>query len=163
MSRFLQCSWMRGPRAEAPERTPKAEVRRSPYGAQDSKRKEFLHQQERRRRGLDLFGYFLGQAKKVTPGEGADSPFKNKHVTVFKIELRSLLNDKLLSSRRDLRPPEADQRQHPTTAYKTPPEAGRYSNKKAGVRAEYTRTHSTPALVPQAGVEPALALRRTGF
>jgi hypothetical protein len=110
MSRFLQCSWMRGPRAEAPERTPKAEVRRSPYGAQDSKRKEFLHQQERRRRGLDLFGYFLGQAKKVTPGEGADSPFKNKHVTVFKIELRSLLNDKLLSSRRVLRPPMADLR-----------------------------------------------------
>jgi hypothetical protein len=72
MSRLLQCSWMRGPRAEAPERTPKAEVRRSPHGAQDSKRKEFLHQQERRRRGLDLFGYFLGQAKKVTPGEGAD-------------------------------------------------------------------------------------------
>jgi len=68
---------MRGPRAEAPERTPKAEVRRSPSGAQDSKRKEFLHQQERRRRGLDLFGYFLGQAKKVIPGEGADSPFKN--------------------------------------------------------------------------------------
>jgi hypothetical protein len=93
---------MRGPRAEAPERTPKAEVRRSPHGAQDSKRKEFLHQQERRRRGLDLFGYFLGQAKKVTPGEGADSPFKNKHVTVFKIELRSLLNDKLLSSRKVL-------------------------------------------------------------
>jgi len=74
---FLECSWTRGPRAEAPERTPKAEVRRSPHGAQDSKRKEFLHQQERRRRGLDLFGYFLGQAKKVTPGEGADSPFKN--------------------------------------------------------------------------------------
>ena len=107
---FLQCSWMRGGGAEAPERTPKAEVRRSPYGAQNSKRKEFLHQQERRRRGLDLFGYFLGQAKKVTPGEGADSPFKNKHVTVFKIELRSLLNDKLLSSRRDLRPPMADLR-----------------------------------------------------
>ncbi len=78
LSRFLQSSWMRGPRAEAPERTPKAEVRRSPHGAQDSKRKEFVHQQERRRRGLDLFGYFLGQAKKVTPGEGVDSPFKNK-------------------------------------------------------------------------------------
>jgi hypothetical protein len=77
MSCFFSCSWKRGPRAEAPERTPKAEVRRSPHGAQDSKRKEFLHQQERRRRGLDLFGYFLGQAKKVTPGEGADSPFKN--------------------------------------------------------------------------------------
>jgi hypothetical protein len=77
LSRFLQYSWTRGPRAEAPERTPKAEVRRSPHGAQDSKRKEFLHQQEKRRRGLDLFGYFLGQAKKVTPGEGADSSFKN--------------------------------------------------------------------------------------
>ncbi|MFN5692332.1 MAG: hypothetical protein ACK46Z_07510, partial [Bacteroidota bacterium] len=83
MSRFFSCSWMRGPRAEAPERTPKAEVRRSLHGAQDSKRKEFLLQQERRRRGLDLFGYFLGQAKKVTPGEGADSPFKNKYVFVF--------------------------------------------------------------------------------
>jgi hypothetical protein len=69
---------MRGRGAEVPERTPKAEVRRSPYGAQNSKRKEFLHQQERRRRGLDLFGYFLGQAKKVTRGEGVDSPFKNK-------------------------------------------------------------------------------------
>ena len=80
---FLQCSWMRGGGAEAPERTPKAEVRRSPHGAQNSKRKEFLHQQERRRRGLDLFGYFLGQAKKVTPGEGADSPFEKKYVIVI--------------------------------------------------------------------------------
>jgi len=76
---------MRGLRAEATERTPKAEVWRSPHGAQDSKRKEFLLQQESRGRGLDLFGYFLGQAKNVTPGEGADSPFKNKHVSGIKI------------------------------------------------------------------------------
>ena len=69
---------MRGPRAEAPVRAQKAEERRSPNGAKDSKRKEFLLQQERRGRGLDLFGYILGQAKKVTPGEGADCPFKKQ-------------------------------------------------------------------------------------